>query len=723
MAAREMVIGKFINQIGFRIDHSTVQQVKNTVESVKSGIKTVQGVADEVKKRVNDNIDEIQKKAQKARSETEKLPEFKPGQKSTQNAKSAIDEIKDYAKKTLGVLGIGFSLTQLRSLAEEFGSINDAIRGATRELGDQSEIQQKILKGAQDCREEYGAMAGSVTKLIQQNGKLFPVDDAVKFVSLVEKLEKGAGREANIDSTMDVLTEAMSSGKLDKTGFANLKSKAPEVVNAISSAVGVSEAQLQKLAESGKLSAKQLKDAFFASESEIQKNFDELGFDITDALKYVRNEWGLLIADLDDTFGITTRIGKAIRDGSDFLIGKAQKFTSWLKSVSDKLGGVEQLLKLIALAAAALFLATNGNMVLSFLSGAVKLLKGFNVQTALAAAKWLLLFLVLEDVFTFLQGGDSVLGRFLSDAGVDVDALRDKISNFFSNAKQFGKDALGDLNNSMGRELGKPNESTGRALRCQFSCEVGDSSSSNTGKITLWNLADETLRLLEQEDCLIELSAGYKDDLPTIMGGTLTYFETEQSGADQQTTIEFVDSFTSCRDNTVSLSYSGTVSGDKIVRDAAQIMGCEVKFSKSAKLIDFTNFAFVGAGKTLIERVCNRSKMRWSLQNGIVQICALDEPITMAAYVLSASTGLIGSPKPVFESASTSDKKSSNASKRKAKKGIEVTYALNGHIQVDDYVKVDSKPYKGNYRASKIKFTGDTEGDDWKCVALFVEVK
>lgn len=445
MAARETVIGKFINQIGFRIDHGTVQQVKSTVESVKSGIKTIRSVADEVKKSVNDNIDEIQKKAQKARSETEKLPEFKPDQKSTQNAKSAIDEIKDYTKKTLGALGIGFSLAQLRSLAEEFGGISDAIRGATRELGDQSEIQQKILKGAQDCREEYGAMAGSVTKLIQQNGKLFPVDDAVKFVSLVEKLEKGAGREANIDSTMDVLTKAMSSGKLDKTGFANLKSKAPEVVKAISSAVGVSEAQLQKLAESGKLSAKQLKDAFFASESEIQKNFDELGFGITDALKYVRNEWGLLIANLDDTFGITTRIGKAIRDGSDFLIGKAQKFTSWLKSVADKLGGVEQLLKLIALAATALFLATNGNKVLSFLGGAVKLLKGFNTQTALAAAKWLLLFLVLEDVFTFLQGGDSVFGRLLSDAGVDVDALREKISNFFSDAKQFGKNALDDL--------------------------------------------------------------------------------------------------------------------------------------------------------------------------------------------------------------------------------------------------------------------------------------
>lgn len=284
-------------------------------------------------------------------------------------------------------------------------------------------------------------------------------------------------------------------------------------------------------------------------------------------------------------------------------------------------------------------------------------------------------------------------------------------------------------NNSVGREIGKPNKDTGRALRCSFSCEVGDSSSSNTGKISLWNLSDETLRLLEQEDCLIELRAGYGDDLPVIMGGSLTHFETDTSGADQQTTIEFVDGFTSARDTTMSLSYAGTVNGEKIFRDIAQEMGCEVKLSPNAKLIDFKNFAFVGAGKTAIGRLCDRSKLRWSVQNGIIQICALDEPLTMAAYVLSAVSGMIGSPKPVFESASTSSKSASgsqavsNTTKRKAKKGIEVTYSLNGHIQVDDYVKVESRKYKGNYRAAKIKFTGDTEGDDWQCVAQLVEVK
>lgn len=229
--------------------------------------------------------------------------------------------------------------------------------------------------------------------------------------------------------------------------------------------------------------------------------------------------------------------------------------------------------------------------------------------------------------------------------------------------------------------------------------------------------------------CLIELRAGYGDDLPVIMGGSLTCFETETNGADRQTTIEFVDSFTSARDTTVSLSYSGVVNGEKIVRDVAQEMGCEVKLSPKAKMIDFKNFAFVGTGKTLIGRLCDRSKLRWSVQNGIIQICALDEPLTMAAYVLSADSGMIGSPKPFFESASTSSKSStsknasSNTTKRKAKKGIEVTYCLNGHIQIDDYVKVESREDKGNYRASKIRFIGDTEGDDWQCVGQFVEVK
>ena len=292
-------------------------------------------------------------------------------------------------------------------------------------------------------------------------------------------------------------------------------------------------------------------------------------------------------------------------------------------------------------------------------------------------------------------------------------------------------------NGAAGVELGKNNTSTGRALRCQFSVEVGESVSSNTGKISIWNLSKETLQLLEQEDCLIELRAGYDNDIPVIMGGTVTCVSTSSDSADKQTTSEFADSFSSARDGTVSLSYSGNVNGKKIIDDCAVEIGCGVRYSKSASFPDLKNFAFVGNGKTLIGKICKLANLRWSVQNGIVQVCAVDEPITNAAYLLSADTGLVGTPAPYFDSAQSSDKSSSsgsssksssksskkNSTKRKSKKGLEVTYFLNGHIHVDDYIRLESRDYKGNYRVSKIAFSGDTDGGDWACKAQIVEVK
>lgn len=278
-------------------------------------------------------------------------------------------------------------------------------------------------------------------------------------------------------------------------------------------------------------------------------------------------------------------------------------------------------------------------------------------------------------------------------------------------------------NGASGKEIGAPNSDTGRAIRCQFSCEVGESVSSNTGKISLWNLAPETLRLLDESDCLIELRAGYGDDMPVIMGGTLTQVETDRDASDKKTTISFVDGFKSARDSTVSISYAGSVSGKQIIEHAANDLGCEIRYSKSVSFPDFKNFAFVGSGKTLIGNICKKAGLRWSTQNGIIQICTIDEPITTAAYLLSPEHGLIGSPTPSFESSQTSDSKNKNSTKRKAKKGVEVEYFLNGHIQVDDYVRLESTEYTGNYRASKIAFSGDTDGGDWICKALLVEVK
>lgn len=361
---------------------------------------------------------------------------------SVEEAKSVIGGIKSFAVNALGAIGIGFSLTQIASLTEEFRTINDAVQDATSELEDQHEVQQKILEGAKGCREEYGVMAESVTRLVQQNKELFPVDDAIRFVSIIEKIEKSAGRGADVDQTLDVLKQVTAAGTMERGVFDQLREDAPEILNALSSGLGVSISQIQAMTDAGTLSAKQIKDALFSVEEDVNKRFSNVSLRISDSLVQVRNEWGLFAAQIDESLGLTERVGKTIQEVSSFALDKAQKGISFLKSLAEQLGGADQLLKLILATVVAIFLATNGGRILTFLSGALKLIQGINVQTALSAAKWLMLFLVLEDIFTFLSGGDSVIGRLLSEAGVDVDELRNNVLGFFEAARGMGQEAL-----------------------------------------------------------------------------------------------------------------------------------------------------------------------------------------------------------------------------------------------------------------------------------------
>lgn len=356
---------------------------------------------------------------------------FKTDQASLNQAQNSIMKFKSIATKALGFLGVGISLSWLKGITEEFGDINDAISGATEGLGEQSEIQKKILASAQDCRESYGKMAGYVDDLVMKNQKLFPIDDAVKFTSLMEKLEKGSGKESNLASTMSLFSKATTSGSFDKSTFAQLAEKAPEVLNTITEATGKSKKQLESMAAAGTLSVSTIKDAIFSAEDAIQKKFDGLDLSVNDAITHIRNSWGYWFEDIDSTYKITGKLSRLFIDFSDKLLTRAKKIKSWLDDVAKKMGGYEKLLKLIAMAAAAVYIAMNATAITKFLEGVVGLLGKINLQTALAAAKWLALFLVIEDIWTFLQGGDSVIGRLLKDAGVDTDKLREKINWFF----------------------------------------------------------------------------------------------------------------------------------------------------------------------------------------------------------------------------------------------------------------------------------------------------
>ena len=50
-------------------------------------------------------------------------------------------------------------------------------------------------------------------------------------------------------------------------------------------------------------------------------------------------------------------------------------------------------------------------------------------------------------------------------------------------------------------------------------------------------------------------------------------------------------------------------------------------------------------------------------------------------------------------------------------------YLMNGAINIDDYVKLESELVKGYFRVYSLEIAGDNVSGDWTCRARLLEVK
>ena len=252
-------------------------------------------------------------------------------------------------------------------------------------------------------------------------------------------------------------------------------------------------------------------------------------------------------------------------------------------------------------------------------------------------------------------------------------------------------------------------------LHINFALQRADLESQNTGKIEVWNLSPAHLSMLDQKNCCVALRAGYGNRLPLIFAGVVSYASTAKDGSDIKTEIEVNDSLIEIRNTYVSISYNGTVNWKTIMDDVAAKMGVAVTYSYNATFVDIPNgFSFVGLARDVIHKGCQCCGLEWSIQNGVMQIKKPGDVMSREVYVISSKTGMIGIPVRVVVS-QTEDTKENIL-------GWDVEYLLNGAINVNDYVKVESNVVTGYFRVYSIEMSGDNLSGDWMCKARLLEV-
>lgn len=405
-------------------------------------------------------------------------------QKSVSAAESAIKGVKNMASKLLGAIGIGFSIAGIANLAEAAADAEALKSQFSQVFGDlEQDASDKLDKIADETGVTVNRMKGSFTQIaafakttgMEQADALDIADRSMKAVadsaafydrsiedvtnSLQSFLKGNFENDAALGLSCTETTRNTAANALYGKSFKDLSEAEKQLTllqmvedaNKASGAIGQAAResdtwtnQLGNLKQNVQDLKAAAGNAFLKPAVMVLKLLNSLVSKATVGMKKLTSETGILTKAFNGMHALVKRLKPAIDRMMQTLQIGAKKGMGMVKNVIDKLGGVDNALKLLAIIAGAFFIVMNWSKIISGAKAFITLLtkmKGLfslaNLKTLAIVAAVVLLALIVEDFINFLMGNDSVIGTIFDKAGIGADNAREAIFKAWQKVKEF----------------------------------------------------------------------------------------------------------------------------------------------------------------------------------------------------------------------------------------------------------------------------------------------
>lgn len=263
-------------------------------------------------------------------------------------------------------------------------------------------------------------------------------------------------------------------------------------------------------------------------------------------------------------------------------------------------------------------------------------------------------------------------------------------------------------------------------VRLTFRVHKDTDEQSNHHTVRVWNLAPDTVKEMQKPDTRCVLYAGYREEdqsLKYMASGDLVYAYSYHQGADTITKLDFLDGRIAIRDTTVSLKYDSGVKASKIIKYIAGQMGLPLVMPSDAPDRTWANgFSFMGAAHTALHKVTRATGLQWSIQNGKLQVIAEGMTTPGTGFVISADSGMLGSPKRTRRGAhnkaivkdQATGKNETILMKAQERDGWQVDSLLLPTVNPGDRVKIESDAITDWFKVQAVLHVGDYTGGQWK---------
>jgi hypothetical protein len=262
---------------------------------------------------------------------------------------------------------------------------------------------------------------------------------------------------------------------------------------------------------------------------------------------------------------------------------------------------------------------------------------------------------------------------------------------------------------------------SGNGLRITFQVTHFAGGAFSVAEITIYNVSGYSSRQMLGEGSVdkyefISLEAGYDGVFGSIFVGQITNPQVHLEDFGTTRGIRFFcKSLAKERDqNVINITLSPETDPVQIIEECALIFDAEIQFYGDFSQLKRRSRGTVlqGSPSACMNELAEAFQFDWMVENGAVKIIKRDFAMPDQVYVISAGTGMIGSPV-------VSDTE------------VGIRYTLNPKIKLGDTIKLESMAPRfefsgaffygiprtigeGYYKVNSLVFAGDSHGDQWE---------
>lgn len=336
---------------------------------------------------------------------------FSLNQSHLNNAEKGVQRVKDRAEqaatafRNMAAAVASFATVKaVINIADEMQNVRTRIGQLPQTLGDAGSAFDEVAKRASASGVSIDAYASLYTRVgnaakdyITTQEDLLGITDTIS-----QALAVGGASAQEASAVMTQFSQALASGVLQGDEFRSMAEAAPQYLDKLAETMNIPREQLKKMASDGKLTAREVIDATRKMSDYFGDKFKQMPMTVGRAMTVVGNRFATMLDRMNRESNFVTTIANAILAAFD-------KIEAGIDTLVEAFGGWNNMLRFIGIAIGVAFGAKALSILAAFRAASLLAMLPFIKIIAIITA----VALVLEDLYVWIQGGDSIIGGLI----------------------------------------------------------------------------------------------------------------------------------------------------------------------------------------------------------------------------------------------------------------------------------------------------------------------